>query len=180
MLATTPLLILAILLADGPAPAAKVTYYFGESKVIRADGQPLGNLVSLVKREVIPAESKIVETVLMVSSQPREPVKEYVGVFSVTGAAFTLKEQGGAFEGEGELIGKPWEWTAWNTTSKLPGQRGGTLKSSNKMGGRGMAVSKELFSGDGSLRVKFAEDYAAIDGATYELLRSKLLPRDGK
>lgn len=126
---TAPLLILATLLADGPAPAARVTYYFGESRVMRADGQPLGNLVSLVKHEVIPAESRIVETVLMISSQPREPSREYVAVSSVKGAGFTMKEQGGAYEGEGELTGKPWEWTAWTSTAKIPGQAGGTLKS---------------------------------------------------
>ena len=62
-------LIVATLLADGPAPAqakapaAKVAYYLGESTVRGADGKALGNLVALMKRELRPGESRIVETV---------------------------------------------------------------------------------------------------------------------
>jgi len=174
------LLLILATLADGPAPAPKPTYYLGESRVMTADGKPLGSLVSLVRREVKPAESKIVETVLMVSSRPGEPIKEYVAVFSVAGSTFTVKEQGGAFAGDGDLVGKPWEWTAWNSTSKIPGPYGGTLRSRDRLTERGMAVTKELFGGDGALRIKFAEDYASIEGATYELLHAKLLPKEGK
>jgi hypothetical protein len=174
-----PILIAATLFAaDGPEP--KVTYYLGESKVSLADGKPLGNMVSLVKREVKPTESRIVETVMMLSSRPGEPTKEYVAVFAVKGSKFTMKEQGGAFEGDGELIGQPWAWTAWASTSKIPGQHGGTLVSRDKLTERGMAVTKELSGPDGVVRVRMAEDYASIDGATYELLHAKLMPKGSR
>ncbi len=170
------LLILTGLLADTHAPTT--TYYLGETQVKTGDGKPLGNMVSLVKREVIPADSKIIETVLMVSSYPGEPTKEFVAVFSVKGETFTMKEQSGAFAGDGELIGKPWAWTAWNSTSKVAGERGVTVVSRDKLNDRGMAVIKDVFSPDGTPRAKLVEDYATIDGATYALLRSKLAPKE--
>ena len=174
-MSAAPLLILAMFAVDGPT--AKTTYYLGESKVMRPDGLPLGNLVALVKREVKPAESTIVETVLMVSSRPGEPVKEYVTTLKVIGSKFTASEKSGGFEGVGELVGKPWEWTGWSSTSKLTGANGGMVKSTDTLGGRGLIIAKEVYSADGAMRVKITEDYASIDGATYELLRDKLMPK---
>jgi hypothetical protein len=173
-----PLLIAAtFLLADGPAPApaAKVAYYLGESKVRDADGKPLGNLVALVKRELRPGESRIVETTLLVSSRTGEPVQEHVAVSAVKGGAFTTKEQKGAFSGDGTLAGPAWGWTSWTSNTTLGGG-GGTLRARSQITERGMAVDKALLAPNGAVRVTFAEDYAAIDGATYELLRAKLLP----
>lgn len=174
----TALLILPLLLGpDTPAPAAKVAYYFGESKVSTVDGKPLGVMVSLVKREVKPAESTIVETVLVISSRPQEPIKEHVATLAVDGATFTSTEQGGAFTGTGQLIGKPWEWAAWTSTSKLALTNGGSVVSRDRVTDRGLSVSKDVLGPDGVVRVKIAEDLATIDGATYELLHAKLAPK---
>jgi hypothetical protein len=171
-------LIVAILLADGPAPAAKAAYYLGESKVRDADGKSLGNLVALVKRELRPAESRIVETTLLVSSRAGEPIQEYVGVSTVNGAAFTLKEQKGAFSGDGTLAGPAWAWTSWTSTASLG--PGGTVRSRSQLTERGMAVDKTRLAPNGAVLFTFTEDHAAIDGATYELLRAKMLPREGR
>jgi len=168
----------AVLLTTMAAPPeAKAMYYLGESQVTTADGRPIGNLVALVKREQFPSESKIVETVLMISSKPREPSQEYVGIFTVTGSSFTLKEQRGAFVGAGELTGSPWEWTAWTTTTRSPG---GVLKSQTRVTDRGLSVTKELLGPDGRPRIKYLEDYAAIDGGTYELFHAKLFPKSAR
>jgi hypothetical protein len=175
---TTTLTLIAATLLAAAGPASKATYYLGESKVATADGKPLGNMVMLVKRELRPAESRIIETVLMVSSRRAEPIKEYLTVMAVKGSRFTMREQSGAFSGSGELDGNAWEWNAWTSTSKMPGQNGGTIVSRDKLTERGMTTSKELSGPDGAVRVRFAEDYAAIDGATYELLHVKLLPRE--
>jgi hypothetical protein len=175
---TTTLTLIAATLLAADGPATKATYYLGESKVMTADGKSLGNMVMLVKRELRPAESRIIETVLMVSSRRDEPIKEYLTVLTVKGSRFTMREQSGAFSGSGELEGNPWEWSGWTSTSKMPGQNGGTIVSRDKLTERGMATSKELSGPDGTVRVKFAEDYAAIDGGTYELLHAKLLPRE--
>lgn len=173
-------LIVATLLADGPAPAAKVAYYLGESKVRDADGKSLGNLVALVRRELRPAESRIVETTLLVSSRPGEPIQEYVAVSTVDagGGAFTLKEQKGTFSGDGTLAGPAWAWTSWTSTAAL-GPGGDRVRTRAQLTERGMAVDKARLAPNGAVLVTFTEDHAAIDGATYELLRAKLLPREG-
>jgi hypothetical protein len=176
---TMTLMILAAVLApDDPSPApAKVTYYLGSTKVESADGRSIGHMASLVKREVIPSESKIVETVLRLSSKPGSEIKEIVAVLNVTGSKFTVKEKEGGFIGDGELTGEPWKWTAWNSTSKIPGPSGGTVKSRDKVTDRGMAVTKEVLGDDGAVRVRLIEDYVSIDGSAYDLLRAKLLPK---
>ncbi|HEY2157243.1 MAG TPA: hypothetical protein VGH33_16570 [Isosphaeraceae bacterium] len=173
-------LIVATLLADGPAPAsaAKVAYYLGESKVRNADGKPLGNLVALVKRELRPGEARIVESTLLLSSRGGEPVQEHVAVSSVKGETFTVKDQKGAFSGDGTLSGPAWAWTSWTSNTTLGGGSG-TLRARSQITERGMAVDKALLAPNGAIRVTFAEDYAAIDSATYELLRAKLLPAEG-
>ena len=171
-------LIVATLLADGPAPAAKASYYLGESKVRDADGKSLGNLVALVKRELRPAESQIVETTLLVSSRPGEAIQEYVTVSKVSGGTFALREQKGGFSGDGTLTGPPWAWTSWTSTASL-GAQGGTLRTRSQLTERGMAVDKVRLAPNGATLVTFTEDHASIDAATYELLHDKLLPREG-
>lgn len=175
-------LIVATLLADGPAPAqaqgkASVAYYLGESTVRDADGKPLGNLVVLMRRELRPAESRIVEATLLVSSRPGEPIQEYVAVSTVSGATFNLRDQKGSFSGEGTLSGPAWNWTSWSSTANL-GPRAGTLRTRAQATERGLAVDKARVAANGAVAVTFAEDYARIDGATYELLRDKLLPKE--
>lgn len=173
-------LIVAPLLADGPVPAAeaKVAYYLGESTVRNADGKALGNLVVLAKRELRQAESRIVETTLMISSRPGEPIQEYVAVSTVNGAAFALKEQKGTFSGDGTLAGPAWAWTSWTSTANLS-PNGGSVRTRCQLTERGMAVDKARLAPNGATLVTFTEDYAAIDGGTYELLRAKLLPKEG-
>ena len=168
------LLILAMIAAP---PEAKAAYYLGEWKVTTPEGRSVGNLVALVKRETIPAESRIVETVLVLSSNRGEASREYVFNCAVTGASFALKEQGGAITGKGELTGRAWEWTGWTTTTKLPG---GVLQAQTSVTDRGLSASKELVGPDGLIRLKYVEDYASIDGGTYELFRDKLAPRNAK
>jgi hypothetical protein len=177
MIAALPLIV-ATLLADGPAPAAKVAYYLGESTVRNADGKALGNLVVLLKRELRPGEARIVETTLLLSSRAGEPVQEHVTISTVKGGSFALKERKGTFSGDGTLTGPAWAWTSWTTNTTLAGG-GGTLRARNQLTDRGMAVDKTLLAPNGAVRATFTEDHASIDGATYELLRTKLLPAEG-
>jgi len=38
----------------------------------------------------------------------------------VDGDQFTMVEAGGAFTGSGFLVGDPWRWTSWSSTSEIP------------------------------------------------------------
>ena len=60
-------------------------------------GQPYGASLSLVKRTISPADSRIIEVVISVDS--KQPVKEYTTVFTIRGPSFTLKDNEGTFRG---------------------------------------------------------------------------------
>ncbi len=173
-------LIVATCLAAEPAQApaqASATYYLGESNVTTPDGKSLGNLVTLIKREQFPAQGKIVETMVLVSSNRREPATEYVSVWVVEGSNFRVKEQSNAFSGKGELTGKSWDWSGWTIVTQTAA---GIIRGHAQRTERGLTIVKELVGPDGVTRAKYTEDHAKIDGGTYELFRTKLLPRAPK
>jgi len=150
------------------------TYFLGESKMTSPTGQPYGTTLSLIKRTVKPEENKIIEQVISINQ--REAAKEFIAIFDVRGSKFTMAEQGGGFTGEGELIGKAWEWTAWKSTSNLAGGKG-KLISEDTLTKDGVLAKKSFYSPDGQLRAIFSEDLKQISKEMYDILRSKVLPR---
>jgi len=158
-----------------PAAQEQVTYFLGEVKMSSPTGQPFGSSISLVKRTLKPAENKIVE--LVASIDPKEPTKEYTTIFDIKGSKFTVKDEEGTFAGEGELIGKAWEWTGWKYSVNLLGQRKGLLKAEDTLTTGNLTVKKSFCSPDGQVRVVFAEDLKPISREMYELLHAKLLPK---
>ena len=157
------------------ASQEKVMYFLGEVKLSSPTGQPFGYAVSLVKRTLAPTENKITELVLSVDS--RRPTQEHTTVFDVKDSKFTLKEESGGFAGEGELIGKAWEWTGWKYTVNLTGESKGVLKGEDLLTVSGVTSKKTFFSPDGQARVVFAEELKPISREMYELLHAKLLPK---
>jgi len=153
----------------------QVSYYLGEVKMSSPDGRPYGSSLSLIKRTLKPSENKIVEQVA--SIDPREPTKEYTTVFDIKGSKFTVKDEEGTFAGEGELIGKAWEWTGWKYSVNLLGERKGKLIAEDTVSGNGLVVKKSFSGPDGQVRVLFSEDLKPISKEMYEILRAKLLPK---
>lgn len=153
----------------------QTAYFLGEVKMSSPSGQSYGSSVSLVKRTLKPAKNKIAELVL--SIDPKQPPQEYATVFDVKGSKFTVKDEQGTFSGEGELLGKAWEWTGWKYSVNLIGQRKGTLKAEDTFSGEGLLVKKSFYSPDGRLQVVFSEDLKPISKEMYELLRAKILQK---
>src|SRR5262245_34143592 len=157
------------------APPEQTAYYLGEVKMSSASGQPYGSSISLAKRTLKPAENKIVELVLSLDS--KQPAREYTTVFNVTGSKFTVKDEEGTFAGEGELLGKAWEWEGWKYIVDMLGERKGTLKAEDTfIGGRVMSNTL-YYSPDGQLRVILSEDLQPISKEMYEILHTKLLQK---
>ncbi|MEO6392532.1 MAG: hypothetical protein ABIP75_11815 [Pyrinomonadaceae bacterium] len=136
-------------------------------------GQPYGSSVSLVKRTLMPAESKIIE--LVASIDARGPVKEYTTIFEIKGAAFTVKDQEGTFAGSGELIGAAWDWSGWKYNVNMLGDNKGTLTAEDTFANGTLMVKKSFSGPDGKMRVLFSEELKPISKAMYELLHAKLL-----
>src|SRR5215467_13878847 len=157
------------------AASEQTAYYLGEVKMNSPLGQPYGSSISLAKRTLKPAENKIVELVLSLDS--KQPAREYTTVFNVTGSKFTVKNEEGTFAGEGELLGKAWEWESWKYSVNMLGERKGTLKAEDAfIGGRVMS-KKSFYSPDGQLRVVLSEDLQPISKEMYEILHTKLLQK---
>lgn len=155
--------------------AEQTTYMLGEVKMTSAAGQPYGSTVSLVKRTLKPAENKIVEVVLTLD--PKQPAREFTTVFDIKGSKFTVKDEQGSFSGEGELTGKPWEWSGWKYSVNMLGERKGTLKAEDELGAAGL-IAKKSFSGpDGQVRVMFTDDLKIISKEMYDILHAGILTK---
>lgn len=168
--------IAAIVSAQTTAPVQEqVAYFLGEVKMSSPMGQPYGSSISLVKRTLKPAENKIVEQVL--SLDAKNAAQEYTTVFAVQNSKFMVRDEEKTFEGEGEFIGKAWNWTGWKYSVNLIGQRKGVLKAEDTLTESGLSVKKSFYSPDGQLRVAFSEDLKLISREMYEILRTKLLSK---
>jgi hypothetical protein len=161
--------------ADDP-PTVTTQYFLGESKMLSPDGKVVRTTISLVKRVLKPSENKIEEHVL--STDEKTPAKAFVVVFAVTGNKFTLTDDSKVFSGGGELKGDAWKWTAWKSTTQLPG--GATVVSEDKLTDHGMTATKTYSTGDGKPQYLFEEKLDNVSAKTYEILYAKLAPPAGK
>ena len=157
------------------SPDVTTTYYMGESKMTLADGTLIRTSISLVKRVVNKKDSRIEEHVLSVDERES---KAFVVTLEVKGAKFTVSEKSGAFNGEGELVGKSWEWTEWKSETKLA-DGAGTVTSEDKLTDRGMSVKKTFAGVDGKVALRFEEALDSISQKTYEILYARLAPTEG-
>jgi hypothetical protein len=158
-----------------PAAQEQVTYFLGEVKMSSPTGQPFGSSLSLAKRTLKPAENKIVE--LVASIDPKQATREYTTIFDVKGSKFTVKDEEGTFAGEGELIGRAWEWTGCSFVVNLIGQRKGVLRAEDTFSNGGVMAKKSFSSPDGQVRIIFTEDLKPISKEMYEILHAKLLAK---
>ena len=167
--------LVAVSVQTAPAAQEQVTYFLGEVKMSSPTGQPFGSSLSLAKRTLKPAENKIVE--LVATIDPKQPAREYTTIFDVKGSKFTVKDEEGTFAGEGELIGRAWEWTGCSFVVNLTGQRKGVLKAEDTFSNSGVMAKKSFSTPDGQVRVIFTEDLKPISKEMYEILHAKLLAK---
>jgi hypothetical protein len=157
-------------------PAIETTYFLGESKMSLPDGKHLGTSLSLVKRIVNPAASKIEEHVVSISEKE---AKLFVVFMEVKGNKFTMTEKSKAFTGEGDLIGEPWKWKGWKSVSKLA-NGAGTWTSDDKHTEQGLSVRKTFTVADGTVKLIIEDSLQPITPKTYELLHLRLIPLKAK
>jgi hypothetical protein len=117
-------------------PVAEVRYYLGESRMMTPDGKLLRTSLSLVKRVLSQADSRIEEHVLSVGDKD---AKAFVVVMAVKGKKFTVTERSKTFTGAGELQGEAWKWKGWKSVTKLAG-------------GAGMVTSEDKLTDQGCRR----------------------------
>jgi len=156
------------------APVATTACYQGLSS---GAGQ---RVRTIVRRVVDPAGRQIVEDVL--HDDAGRAARHFHVVMTVDGARFTMTEAGGGFTGTGTLVGEPWRWTSWTSTSKLaaagqgpgPGPGPGIeVASRDELTATGLVAHKQVTK-DGALVATIEDDLAAFDCAGWDAAQAQL------
>jgi len=160
----------------GPGPVAATTrYYEGTSTATLPTGRSVPNGVIIARRTVDPVAGTVVEDV--VSNDGRRPAAEYVFTMRVRGASFTMHAADGSQLGEGTLDGDAWRWTAWRSTTRLPG--GIRVESVDTLLADGLVAHKTIFGSDGALTLTTTERLSSIDAARFDQRRAAILRPPG-
>jgi len=139
-----------------------------------ANGRDLPASVALVKRSVDRAQNKIEE--IVISLRGVAPAQEFLTVITPEGSKAKISCSNCEIEGEGELIGEPWEWTGFKFKSRI-GKTGPLLEGEDKFSPDGMTAEKRMPGSDGRPGVVIRETGRHITQATYDNLRVRLLSK---
>lgn len=166
-------LVAACCLNAEAAETANITFYLIESSMQTTSGRELPGTVTLVRREVDRAAGRIEESVI--SLRGSAPAQEFISVIKPEGSKATISCSNCDLEGEGEFSGEPWEWSGFKFVTRIPklGQR---VEGEDHFFRGGMSADKKVIGADGRTTAVIKESGRTIAPATYELLRSRLLP----
>lgn len=153
-----------------PPPPSTTTCYAGTSIGMGQSAR------TLARRTVDPAAHQITEDVSH-DDQAAHGTKSFHVVMTVDGDHFTMTEANNAFRGSGTLVGDPWRWTSWSSTSEIP-DTGITVDSDDEVTETGMTATKQIKRGGtvvGSTRDELKVfDCAKWDAAVVELANPPL------
>ncbi len=97
---------------------------------------------TIARRIVNPTAATITEDVTH-DEGGAHGAKSFHVLMQVEGDHFTMSETGNAFRGSGTLVGAPWRWTAWSSTSEIP-NTGITVDSDHELTATGMTATKQI------------------------------------
>ena len=148
-------------------------WYRGRTEILVPSGRKVGEMQLLLERRLEPEHSRIVETLILTSPRAGQRPRELVTTQVVDGGIFTMTEAAGSLQGEGELYGQPWSWSAWSSTARLA--EGSRMISRHRFVGSQLASEKEFFDAQDRRTVTLRELYQPISRAEFELEREHLL-----
>jgi hypothetical protein len=149
-----------------PSPAAAAAPPAGSTICYAGVTTGLGQRVrTLMRRKVDPAGRQIVEDVSHGDAGTHRVTQFHV-VMDVAADRFTMKETGGAFTGTGTLVGEPWRWTSWTSTSQLAGT-GIEVESDGELTETGVKIADRIRK-DGRVVGTTTEQLAPFDCAEWD------------
>jgi|GEM_PF-3507161 len=148
-----------------PVIAASTACYQGLSS---GEGQ---HVRTLARRTVDPNAGQIIEDVVHDDPSARG-VKSFHVVMTIDGARFTLSEGSGGFTGTGTLVGEPWKWTSWTSTSQLA-SAGLEVESHDELTARGMIAHKQIRH-DGAVVATIVDELTTFDCAGWDAAKAQL------
>jgi hypothetical protein len=121
---------------------------------------------TIARRTVDPAAGHILEDVSHDDGGGAKGVSSFHVVMKVDGNNFTMTETGGAFTGSGVLVGEPWQWSSWSSTSQIA-NAGITVESEDELTDAGLTVTKRIMR-EGKLLATTAETLKPFDCAEWD------------
>ena len=172
------LLVVSSLSPAAHAADSTVAFYFGKVTYLE-EGKAPAYAVSLVKREVIPAENKIMETVV---EKDDEKAEEYPTLLVRVGTtnSFELLIKDFPMKGVMNFSGPEWNWDAWtydfvltlpHVTQLIRGT--GAITAANHV--ETSKVIEFLAPGKNPVRIKRTEDLEPVTEVFYGTKRAELL-----
>lgn len=126
---------------------------------------------TIARRIVDPANHRITEDVSH-DDAAAHGAKSFHVVMKVDGDHFTMTEDSGAFSGTGTLVGSPWAWTSWTSTSEIP-NAAITVESSDELTDTGMTASKQIKK-EGKVVASTTDDLKTFDCAQWDTAKAEL------
>ena len=149
-------------------------YFIGECSVTSPRGDHVGDMVLLTARLSDPANSRINEQIISISSSG-QPVAEHSLLWTVSGNTARTAEEGGArSSGTATLNGEAWKWSSFDYDLQM-GDGSGTIHKHADFSPEGMVVETKFIAADGNARVTITEHHRPISKETFDLLRGKLV-----
>ena len=140
-------------------PAASTACYAG---VTTAMGQ---RARTIARRTIDPAAGRIIEDVSH-DDAGAHGARSFHVVMMVQGDRFTMEEAGGAFTGSGTLVGEPWRWTSWSSSSRIA-KANIDVESDDELTPIGMKATKQIRK-DGKVLATTTEELATFDCAEWD------------
>jgi len=144
---------------DAPATEAlpsKVACYYGELMVARPGENETNQGALLVKLTMDPTTSRMVEETWSFPLYER-----YVVTRDIHGASFTLRQDDGAFVGNGTLEGQPWIWSGWKSTT-TSADKATRVESATHFQDGDLVTHERVLDADGALRVSVDQSLIEI------------------
>jgi hypothetical protein len=126
---------------------------------------------TIARRTVDPVARQIVEDVSH-DDAGAHGAKSFHVVMTVDGDHFTMTEAGGAFTGTGTLVGEPWQWASWTSTSQIP-NTGITVESDDEITEAELKTTKQIKK-DGKSLATTTESLKSFDCADWDKVKAAL------
>ena len=151
-------------------------YYFGSVKYFSPEGVSKGETISLVKRIVSPANSRITEIVLQPSRIHGQPPTEFVTTLSRIGKSniFSVTDDAGGVTGQLTFTGEDWKWDRWSYEMEI--RKSDKVRGEAALSANGLETRKSLFRSEKQY-LSIVEDLKTIDEIEYQRRRKELLTR---
>lgn len=143
-----------------------ITFFKGKSVIFLPDGRSFPGGELLLRRTLRSSAGLIEEVLVSSDHRPNHPARKFIVEMFVEEGEFKMRETQGAFNGTGKLIGSPWHWVGWSSTSILPD--GTRVESEDTLYEQTLVARKTVFNPTGAVQIKIEETLEKINESEFD------------